>query len=98
MLKERFKLEILPETDIEFMEIIGRQRGCLGSGGYVDFHRIANILINEYRTATLGRITLETPAMAMVEQAEVDRVLAEKAAEKEAQEKKRKQAFKARQK
>lgn len=95
MLKERFKLETLPDNDIEFMEIIGRQRGCLGSGGYVDFHRIANILINEYRTATLGRITLETPEMAMAEQAEVDRLLAEKAAEKEAKEKQRKQAYKA---
>ncbi len=96
MLKERFKLETLPESDIEFMEIIGRQRGCLGSGGHVDFHRIATILINEYRTATLGRITLETPEMTMLEEIEVARLQEQKAIEKAASERKRKMAYKLR--
>ena len=96
MLKERFKLETLPESDIEFMEIIGRQRGCLGSGGHVDFHRIATILINEYRTATLGRITLETPEMTLLEEIEVARLQEQKAIEKAASERKRKMAYKLR--
>jgi len=96
LMKQRFKLETLPELDMEFLEVIGRQRGCLGSGGHVDFHKIATLLINEFRTATLGLISLETPEVAVAEQTEVQRILDEKAALKAASQKLRKQAFKAR--
>ena len=83
LMKKRFKLEDLPSHEVEFLEIIGKQRGCLGSGGYVDFHKIATILLLEFRSAILGRISLETPEVAIVEQQEVERILAEKAAQKE---------------
>jgi len=82
-MKKRFKLEDLPSHEVEFLEIIGKQRGCLGSGGYVDFHKIATILLLEFRSAILGRISLETPEVAIAEQQEVERILAEKAAQKE---------------
>ena len=82
-MKKRFKLEDLPSHEVEFLEIIGKQRGCLGSGGYVDFHKIATILLLEFRSAILGRISLETPKVAIAEQQEVERILAEKAAQKE---------------
>lgn len=83
LMKKRFKLAELPSHEVEFLEIIGKQRGCLGSGGYVDFHKIATILLLEFRSAILGRISLETPEVAMAEQQEVERILAEKAAQKE---------------
>ena len=83
LMKKRFKLEDLPSHEVEFLEIIGKQRGCLGSGGYVDFHKIATILLLEFRSAILGRISLETPEVAIAEQQEVERILAEKAAQKE---------------
>ena len=82
-MKKRFKLEDLPSHEVEFLEIIGKQRGCLGSGGYVDFHKIATILLLEFRSAILGRISLETPEVAIAEQQEVERILAEKAVQKE---------------
>ncbi|PNK60565.1 ribosome biogenesis GTPase YlqF [Psychrobacter sp. FDAARGOS_221] len=63
LLKERYKLEDLPETDWEFFEAAGRSRGFLKKGGVVDTYRMSEILINELRSGTLGRITLETPAM-----------------------------------
>ncbi|PTQ90977.1 ribosome biogenesis GTPase A [Agitococcus lubricus] len=91
LMKKRFKLVELPSHEVEFLEIIGKQRGCLGSGGHVDFHKIATILLLEFRAAILGRISLETPEVAMAEQQEVERILAEKAAQKEldAQQKKK---------
>ncbi len=83
LMKKRFKLAELPSHEVEFLEIIGKQRGCLGGGGHVDFYKIATILLLEFRGAILGRISLETPEVAIAEQQEVERILAEKAAQKE---------------
>ncbi|MGH8492150.1 MAG: ribosome biogenesis GTPase YlqF [Moraxellaceae bacterium] len=96
LMKQRFKLATLPELELEFMEIIGKQRGCLGAGGRVDFARISSVLINEFRTATLGHISLETPEMAESEEILVQRAIAEKAAAEEEKKKGRKKAFQAR--
>lgn len=57
----RYKLE--PQADelsgLEVMEAMAKKRGCIISGGEVDYFRIANILLDEYRGGLLGRITLE---------------------------------------
>ncbi len=58
---ERYKLTECPKTEIELIEIIGRQRGCLRSGGQVEIDKACKILINEFRLGTLGQITLEEP-------------------------------------
>ncbi|MGF1725574.1 ribosome biogenesis GTPase YlqF [Photobacterium nomapromontoriensis] len=65
LIKARYDLEDdeLPETEIELMEAIGRKRGCLKSGGRVDLHKASEILINELRNGTLGKITMERPEM-----------------------------------
>lgn len=65
-LKKRFQLDALPDKDayqpeIEFLDTIGKQRGCLKNGGVVDYDKIARILITEYRDNILGAMTLETP-------------------------------------
>lgn len=58
----RFKLK---ENDIsglppyELLELIGRKRGMLVSGGEIDTLRASNMLLDEYRGAKLGKITLE---------------------------------------
>jgi ribosome biogenesis GTPase A len=72
LLKERFKLDELPQTDMELLEVIGRQRGCLRSGGMVDLDKVSRILIIEYRDHVLGSITLETPEMMKTELAQVE--------------------------
>ena len=87
-MRQRFKMPDLPATEVEFMEIVGKQRGCLGSGGHVDFHKIATVLLLEYRAAVIGRISLETPTMAEAEKAEVERIIAEKLAQEAADGKK----------
>lgn len=44
---------------IEVMEQIGRRRGALVSGGRVDNKKVANIVLQDFREAKIGRITLE---------------------------------------
>ncbi len=82
-LRERFALETLPATEIEFLELAGAQRGCLGRGGRVDLERIATLFLNELRDGTLGPITLEMPSQIAPEEAEVARRKAEKQARDE---------------
>lgn len=47
-----------PKTEVEFLDIVGKQRGCLGGGGHVDFHKIANIVLQEFRNIVIGRISM----------------------------------------
>jgi ribosome biogenesis GTPase A len=43
------------------VEAIARRRGCLVKGGGLDLEKAALILLDDYRSGTLGRISLETP-------------------------------------
>lgn len=45
----------------ELLELIGRKRGCVISGGEIDTFRAANIVLNDFRAANLGNISLELP-------------------------------------
>ena len=62
-LAERYKLsaEDLELEPYELLEQIGRRRGMLMSGGVVDTERAARVLVDEFRAAKMGRITLERP-------------------------------------
>ncbi len=70
-LRERYELNNLPATELEFLEQLGASRGALRGGGQVDLEKVSAILVNEYRAGMLGRITLETPAMVTVEEAQL---------------------------
>lgn len=82
LLKERFQLPSIPDTEIEFLELAAARRGALMAGGRVNLHKICEVLINELRSGKLGRITLETPAMVEQETIEMSEVEARKAADK----------------
>ncbi len=43
----------------EIMCLIGRKRGCIISGGNIDDEKISNIILEDFRSCKLGRITLE---------------------------------------
>ncbi|MBQ9680354.1 MAG: ribosome biogenesis GTPase YlqF [Ruminococcus sp.] len=60
---ERYKLseEDLSVPSYELLEKIARNRGMLISGGEADTERAAYTLLDEFRAAKLGRITLELP-------------------------------------
>lgn len=61
-IKERYKLENLTgKKGVDLLEEAGRRRGCLVSGGEVDFNRISVILLDEFRGGKIGKITLEIP-------------------------------------
>ena len=60
----RFKLEDLELENIdsyELLRLIGKKRGMLVSGGEIDTERAAIMLLDEFRAAKLGRITVEMP-------------------------------------
>ncbi len=63
MLAERFKLDEETEIldDFELLEYIGKKRGCIVSGGRVDTIRTSNLILDEFRAAKIGKITLELP-------------------------------------
>ena len=65
-LEARYKLGLAPAAlaampDDALLEAIGRKRGAVMTGGRVNVQKSAEIVMTDFRTATLGRITLETP-------------------------------------
>ena len=62
LLCARYKLE---NTDgmqgFELVEYIGRKRGFVISGGEIDFLRASNILLDEFRSTKIGKISIEKP-------------------------------------
>ena len=61
-LLERYKLEAPEHTPgWELLEIAGRKRGYLVSGGEVNTERMAKVLLDEFRSGKLGNFTLEMP-------------------------------------
>ncbi len=61
-LKLRYKMEDEDITELkgyELLELIGRKRGMLISGGETDSLRASIMVLDEFRSAKLGRITLE---------------------------------------
>ena len=61
-IEERYKLsDIRDMASIDIMDEIGRKRGALMRGGYIDYEKVAGIILDEFRKGILGRITLEVP-------------------------------------
>lgn len=66
MLDERYKLgledaEIAELHDDELLGLIGKKRGAVMGGGRINMQKAAELLITDFRTQMIGRITLETP-------------------------------------
>lgn len=60
----RFKLDDVDLDAVdsyELLNIIGKRRGMLISGGEINTERAAIMLLDEFRSGKLGRITLEMP-------------------------------------
>ena len=61
---ERLKLAEVDYKNMqgyELLEVVARKRGMLISGGEADTERAASMVLDEFRGAKLGRITLELP-------------------------------------
>ena len=48
-----------PQYHYELMQLIGRKRGALVSGGNVDETKVANLVLDDFRSGKIGRITIE---------------------------------------
>ena len=61
-LTERYKIDNFDGLQSwEILELIGRKRGMLISGGEVNTERASVMLLDEYRGGKLGKITMEFP-------------------------------------
>ena len=85
----RYKIENVSEhTDETLLEAVARYRGAIQSGGRVNTMKAAEIVIHDFRSAALGRITLEQPHefatwLASGIQADADRAEKKEALQKE---------------
>ncbi len=66
-LLERYKIpEFVEETEederetiLRLMETIGQKRGTIISGGRIDFEKVSNIVLDDFRNGKIGKVTLE---------------------------------------
>lgn len=62
LLEARYKLQgVAEQTDEQLLDAIGRKRGALQSGGRINQQKAAEVVIHDFRTCAIGRMTLETP-------------------------------------
>jgi len=63
LFSQRYKLGEIPTLDemddYDLLSLVGRKRGFLISGGEVNLERTANMLLDEFRAAKIGRISLD---------------------------------------
>ena len=70
MIETRYKIEkniineVIKKIDdnqkvYELMQLIGKKRGAIVSGGSVDEEKTANIILEDFRSGKLGKITIE---------------------------------------
>jgi len=92
LLEARFKLDepIAQMRDEEVLEAIGRKRGALLGKGRVNLQKAAEIVMNEFRSGIIGRVSLETPEEFSQWLAEGERKDAEREAKKAARKTRRK--------
>ncbi|CCG94345.1 MAG TPA: ribosome biogenesis GTPase YlqF [Marinobacter hydrocarbonoclasticus] len=89
----RYGLDETPVDGLALMDAIAVKRRFLGRGGVPDLHKVSEVLLNELRAGTLGRISLETPDMVeqeLVEAQAREQAEAEERARKDEQRKKKK--------
>jgi len=60
---ERYGFDERPEDGLALMDGIAAKRRFLRKGGVPDLHKVSEVLLNEFRSGKLGRMSLETPAM-----------------------------------
>ena len=59
-LEKRYGIDLTALNDnIEILDAIGKKRGCLISGGEIDYDRVYNLFLNDLRNGLLGRMSFE---------------------------------------
>jgi ribosome biogenesis GTPase A len=60
-LKERFQLDKVPDDLVELFDHIGKLRGCIMSGGLIDYDKTAELIVREIRSEKFGPVTFDIP-------------------------------------
>ena len=55
----RYRLDGELPSGIELLEEIGRRRGCLRAGGKIDYEKTEQIVLTDFRSGRMGRVTLD---------------------------------------
>jgi ribosome biogenesis GTPase A len=59
-LKNRYNLNNIDNEDItNTLDVIGKKRGCLISGGEIDYDKVYSIVINDLKEGHVGKITFD---------------------------------------
>lgn len=58
---ERYNIDRNIEDPLEVMNAIALNRGCILSKKEIDYDRVSNLILDEFRAGKLGKITLESP-------------------------------------
>ncbi|MBT2573376.1 ribosome biogenesis GTPase YlqF [Bacillus sp. ISL-51] len=61
-LKERYSLQDIPEDIAALFDAIGEKRGCIMSGGLIDYDKTTEVIIRDIRTEKFGRLSFEKPS------------------------------------
>ncbi|WP_416198061.1 MAG: ribosome biogenesis GTPase YlqF [Sporanaerobacter sp.] len=61
LLENRYNITVCGKTIYEIVENIAQNRGCISKGQEIDFTKVSNIIIDDFRKGRIGRITLELP-------------------------------------
>lgn len=61
LLEKRYDFEINDDSPLNIMEKIGARRGCIIRGGEIDYTKVSNIILDEFRKGIIGNISLELP-------------------------------------
>ena len=61
MLGARYEVKETVERPVELLEAIAQKRGCVQRGNEIDYSKAAALVIDDFRSGRLGRITLELP-------------------------------------
>lgn len=59
ILREKYDIEDTGADPQLLLEQAGRRRGCLLSGGAIDYDRAEMVVLNDFRSGKLGKITLD---------------------------------------
>lgn len=60
-LKSRYNLDVIPQETLELFDAVGKFRGCIASGGYIDYDKTAELVVREIRSEKMGPLTFELP-------------------------------------
>ncbi len=87
LIQQRYSLDRLPTSEVELLDAVARKRGCIVSGGSVDFEKVSRLVIAELRSGEIGKICLETPETMLQELAELEIIRQQKSEKKAARHK-----------